>query len=109
MFNGYKGNTFECRGRSFLLTLGWLLCWILALGSVSVTAQDQQNQTPANPAQTPSQTPDTGKPKQDVPAEAGGPSDTMGPYAIPKKKAEEPPPPPKPVTPKKIEASPTTP
>jgi VWFA-related protein len=73
------------------------------LGSVSATAQDQQNQTPANPAQTPSQTPDTGKPKQDVPAEAGGPSDTMGPYAIPKKKAEEPPPPPKPVTPKKIE------
>ena len=103
MFNGHESNTFERRGRSFLLTLEWLLCLILALGSVSVTAQDQQNQTPANPAQTPSQTQDNGKPKQDVPAEAGGPSDNMGPYAIPKKKTEEPPPPPKPVAPKKLE------
>ena len=50
-----------------------------------------------------SQTPDTGKPKQDVPAEAGGPTDSVGPYAIPKKKAEDAPPPPPPVAPKKLE------
>jgi len=60
-----------------------------------------QNQSPA--AQTPSQAPDNGKPKQDVPAEAGGPTDNVGPYAIPRKKVEEAPPPPPPVTPKKIE------
>src|SRR5499427_10459640 len=46
---------------------------------------------------------DNGKPKQDVPAEAGGPTDSVGPYAIPKKKVEEAPPPPPPVTPKKVE------
>jgi len=70
-----------------------------------MAAQDQQNQTPASQtsSQTPSQTPDNGKPKQDVPAEAGGPTDNVGPYAIPKKKAEEAPPPPPLVTPKKLE------
>src|SRR5215472_5384406 len=46
-----------------------------------------------------------GKPKQDVPAEAGGPTDSVGPYAIPKKKAEDTPPPPPP-PPKKTEALP---
>jgi VWFA-related protein len=64
-------------------------------------AQDQPGQTPAS--QTPTQTPDNGKPKQDVPAEAGGPTDNVGPYAIPKKKAEDAPPPPPPVAPKKLE------
>ncbi len=70
--------------------------------------QDQQSQTPAaqpsagqSPAGQPSSgqsgaTPDSGKPKQEVPAEAGGPSGSMGPYAIPKKTAEEAPPPPPP-------------
>jgi VWFA-related protein len=78
-----------------LVILLALLC-----GSLPVTAQDQQGQTPA------SQTPDNGKPKQDVPAEAGGPTDNVGPYAIPKKKAEDAPPPPPPVTPKKVEDMP---
>lgn len=65
-------------------------------------AQDQQ--TPANQStQLPSQTQDNGKPKQDVPDEAGGPTDNVGPYAIPKKKAEDAPPPPPPVTPKKVD------
>src|SRR4029077_5411110 len=44
-----------------------------------------------------------GKPKQDAPAEAGGPSDNIGPYAIPKKNAEEAPPPPRPTAPPKVE------
>ena len=73
-------------------------CLTLMCGSVPVLSQSQ---SPA--AQTPSQTPDNGKPKQDAPAEAGGPTDNVGPYAIPKKKVEEAPPPPPPVTPKKIE------
>jgi VWFA-related protein len=71
-----------------------------------------QDQTPPaqpagqTPAQAPTQAPDNGKPRQDVPAEAGGPGDSLGPYAIPKKTANEPPPPPPPVTPKKLEGVP---
>jgi VWFA-related protein len=48
---------------------------------------------------------DSGKQKQDAPAEAGGPNGDMGPYAIPKKTGEEPPPPPPP-TPKSTEGMP---
>lgn len=58
-----------------------------------------QDSTPA--AQSSST--DNGKPKQDVPAEAGGPTDSVGPYAIPKKKTEDPPPPTPPPAPKKAE------
>lgn len=65
----------------------------------STTAQDQQS---GQSSQQPSQ--DDSKPKQDVPAEAGGPGDSVGPYAIPKKSAEQPPPPPPP--PKKLDDSP---
>jgi VWFA-related protein len=81
----------------------------------SAAAQDQTppaqtpSQAPAQtstPAQQPSQTPDNGKPKQDVPAEAGGPGDNVGPYAIPKKTNTDAPPPPPPVTPKKVEGIP---
>ena len=43
-----------------------------------------------------------GRPRQDAPAEAGGPTDNVGPYAIPKKKTEDAPPPP-PVTAKRVE------
>ncbi len=76
----------------------------LALVCSSVAwAQDQTGQAP--PAQQPSQTQDNGKPKQDVPAEAGGPTDSVGPYAIPKKKIEEVPPP-APPAPKKVEDNP---
>jgi VWFA-related protein len=78
-----------------------LLCITLVCGSLPVLAQDQ-----APSSQTPAQSPDNGKPKQEVPAEAGGPTDSVGPYAIPKKKAEDAPPPPPPVTPKKIEDMP---
>lgn len=77
--------------------LSLLLGLALAGGSAVLLAQDQ---TPPAPA---SQTPDNGKPKQDVPADAGGPGDNVGPYAIPKKKADDAPPPPPPVTPKKVE------
>lgn len=84
-------------------SLAAVVCLALVCGSVPAAGQ-QPTQTP--PAQTPSQTPDNGKPKQDVPAEAGGPGDNVGPYAIPKKKVEEAPPPPPPIAPKKIESDP---
>jgi VWFA-related protein len=96
MFNLHKDKTL---GRNQLrLFIIAVLCLLLTFGSLAAWAQDQQ-QTPA-PAQT-----DNGKPKQDVPAEAGGPGDNIGPYAIPKKKAEDAPPPPPPVT-KKAEDMP---
>jgi len=67
----------------------------------AVTPASAQDQT-----QTPPQSDDNGKPKQDVPPEAGGPGGDIGPYAIPKKTPEEAPPPPPPVSPKKVEGMP---
>ena len=100
MFNHYKSKTLRFKisiwSRLSLVVLATLFCSVLRL-----TAQDQQSQSPA-PSQPSSQTPDNGKPRQDVPAEAGGPTDNVGPYAIPKKKTEEAPPAP-PVAPKKAE------
>jgi VWFA-related protein len=100
MFNQQKDKVLLANGTS-----GRRLFWAcliglgLVLGSLPMWAQD-----PAPAAgQTPSQAPDSGKPKQDIPAEAGGPGDNVGPYALPKKKAEDAPPPPPPVTPKKLE------
>jgi VWFA-related protein len=96
MFNYCKFKVSECFNTFGLWVV--IACLTLICGGVPALSQDQ---VPA--AQTPSQAPDNGKPKQEVPAEAGGPTDNVGPYAIPKKKAEEAPPPPPPVTPKKIE------
>ncbi|MGA7218183.1 MAG: VWA domain-containing protein [Candidatus Sulfotelmatobacter sp.] len=74
----------------------------LALPAVAlpVSGQDQSQSSSQNQSQ------DNGKPKQDVPAEAGGPTDNVGPYAIPKKTLEAPPPPPPPITPHKVEGMP---
>jgi len=67
------------------------------VASQPTLAQDQASQS------QPAQTPDNGKPKQDVPAAGGGPGNDVGPYAIPKKTEKEPPSPPPPPTPKKLE------
>ncbi len=83
----------------------WMLVLCLASAAASLPLH-AQNQTSQQPSQSSSQTSDTSKPKQDVPAEAGGPGDNVGPYVIPKKKEEEAPPPPRPVTPKKLEDMP---
>jgi VWFA-related protein len=72
----------------------------MMLGSLSVLAQQPQ-QTPSS-----TQTPDNGKPKQEVPAEAGGPGENTSPYSIPKKREDVAPPPPPPVTAKKVEGLP---
>ncbi len=82
-------------------TLASVLCLILIGGSTAVWAQDQQN--PSSSQSSP-QTPDNDKQKQDVPPDAGGPTDNVGPYAIPSKKPNEEPPPPPP--PKKVEDQP---
>src|ERR1700757_1213734 len=101
MFNHQKGRILE-RVTVPRRAVCTVLCVLLS-GLPMAMAQDQQ--TPASQtSQSTSQSPDNGKPKQDVPAEAGGPTDNVGPYAIPKKKTEEaPPPPPPPVTPKKVD------
>jgi VWFA-related protein len=83
-----------------------LLGLTLLCGVLPAAGQDQQSQTPASSSQTSpqaSQSQDDSKPKQDAPDEAGGPTDNVGPYAIPKKKVDDAPPPPPPVTPKKFE------
>jgi VWFA-related protein len=77
----------------------------LALFAMTLPAKAQDQTPPGQSSSQPtSQTPDdTGKPKQDAPAEAGGPGDNVGPYAIPKKKADDAPPPPPPPAPRKAE------
>ena len=103
MFNHYKSKTLRIKNLH-LTGVGGVLLVALFCCSPRLTAQDQQSPTPATqtPSPAPSQTPDNGRPKQEAPAEAGGPTDNVGPYAIPKKKAEDAPPPP-PVAPKKVE------
>jgi len=84
------------RSRFRIVNSPWLLgaLALLFTGPVPLFAQDQTQ----NPPQ--SSTQDAGKPKQEAPPEAGGPTDNMGPYAIPKKNTEAPPPPPPASTPK---------
>jgi VWFA-related protein len=80
---------------------------ILLLAVTPASAQDQSQASPQNtPSQDNDKDKDNGKPKQDAPAEAGGPGGDVGPYAIPKKTNEEAPPPPPPPLPKKVEGMP---
>ncbi|HTS35485.1 MAG TPA: VWA domain-containing protein [Candidatus Solibacter sp.] len=101
MFNNQKGKllrpmvTVACEA-----VIISAICAGLVTGALPLWAQNQdqaQSQTP------PQSSDNNGKPKQDVPAEAGGPDSSVGPYAIPKKKAEDAPPPPPPPAPKKLE------
>jgi VWFA-related protein len=82
------------------LVLALTISLVLLSGITPVSAQDQ----PQNPP--PSNTPSNGKPKQEVPPEAGGPTDSVGPYAIPKKNPDAPPPPPPPASAPKTEGMP---
>jgi VWFA-related protein len=85
-----------------LATRYWVLSFLaiallLLSGVTPVSAQDQSQSPPQDNTQN------NGKPKQEVPAEAGGPTDNVGPYTIPRKSpAEAPPPPPPPAAPAKI-------
>jgi VWFA-related protein len=84
---------------SFTMRMAALACTLALLFAVSPASAQDQTQTPP-PAN------DNGKPKQDAPAEAGGPGGDIGPYAIPRKNPDEAPPPPPPPTPKKVEGLP---
>src|ERR1017187_687976 len=98
MFNRHKDKTLVRKSGCWTrVVLTWMTCLAMLGVALPVVAQDQPGQPPAP------QGPDSSKPKQEVPAEAGGPTDNIGPYAIPKKKAEGAPPPPPPVTPKKLD------
>ena len=103
MFSCQQGKTLSRNSGPFLHTLGRSFGLLLLCASVLAAAQDQSQPTGSSQTSSPasSQSPDNGKPKQDAPAAAGGPTDNVGPYAIPKKKPEDTPPPP-PVTPKKV-------
>ncbi|MGA8430706.1 MAG: VWA domain-containing protein [Candidatus Sulfotelmatobacter sp.] len=96
-------HTFFARSAALCGRLAAICCAALLAASLPAFAQDQQ-QTPP-PSTTQDQSQDNGKPKQDAPAEAGGPGNDV-PYAIPKKNPEAPPPPPPPPTPKKVEGLP---
>jgi VWFA-related protein len=103
MFSCQQGKTLTRNSGAFLHTLGRSFGLLLLCASVFAAAQDHSQPTGSSQTSSPapSQSPDNGKPKQDAPAAAGGPTDNVGPYAIPKKKPEDMPPPP-PVTPKKV-------
>jgi VWFA-related protein len=92
-------------GRSPLNTFRTL---VIALSATLLFAIPSlaQNPTTSSPDQSQGQSQDSGKPKQDAPDDAGGPTGDIGPYAIPRKNPETPPPPPPPVTPKKVEGMP---
>jgi VWFA-related protein len=103
MFNHCKNKTLRFKN-SIWARLAFVILPALLWVALPLSAQDQTSQTPSTqpPSETPSQAPDNGRPKQDAPAEAGGPTDNVGPYAIPKKRTEDAPPPP-PVAPKRLE------
>jgi VWFA-related protein len=101
MFNHQTGKTLDKSNQRFEHRFLSALVSAALLSALPAIGQDQTTPPPSSTQQAPSQQPDNGKPKQDAPAEAGGPGDTVGPYAIPKKKADDTPPPP-PVTPKKV-------
>src|SRR5437762_9790835 len=86
MFNrrletGLRGKSAGCRG----WVSGVAACLALGLAASTGWSQDQPSQG-QSPAQGSTQNQDNGKPRQDVPAAAGGPGENVGPYAIPKKK-----------------------
>jgi len=79
---------------------------LLLLSAIPPASSQDQTTAPPQPKpqdQDKDNASSSGKPKQDAPAEAGGPGDNVGPYAIPKKSSEEAPPPPRPTAPPKIE------
>jgi VWFA-related protein len=82
------------------LMLALAVALVLLSGVTAASAQDP-SQTPQQPQNgTQNDTQNNGKAKQDAPPEAGGPTDNVGPYAIPKKNPDEAPPPPPPTAPK---------
>jgi len=82
------------------LMLAVTVSLVLLFAITPASAQDQSQAPPQDNTQN------GGKPKQEVPAEAGGPTGDVGPYSIPKKNPEAPPPPPPPASAPKTEGMP---
>src|SRR5271166_3284352 len=96
---------FSVLGTRYLVLTALVVGLLLLCGVSQVFAQDQSPAPPQDATQSGTQ--NSGKPKQEVPAEAGGPTDNVGPYSIPKKNpVEAPPPPPPPISPTKVEGMP---
>ncbi|MGB2602970.1 MAG: VWA domain-containing protein [Candidatus Sulfotelmatobacter sp.] len=83
------------------LVMALMVSLFLLCNISSASAQDQSQTPPDQP-----QDQNNGKPKQDAPTDAGGPTGDVGPYTIPRKNTEAPPPPPPPAAPKKVEGMP---
>ncbi len=86
------------RSHSFTTALLGLGVSLVLLSGITPAFSQDQPQTPPQ-----DNTQNNGKPKQEVPAEAGGPTGNVGPYAIPTKKPDAPPPPPPTATAPKVE------
>jgi len=84
-----------------MLAVAVALILVSAVPPAPAQAQSQGDQSQTQP-----QNGDNGKPKQEVPPDAGGPSGSIGPYTIPKKNPDEAPPPPPPPTAKPVEGMP---
>jgi VWFA-related protein len=81
-----------------------MLAIVLSILPCGVTPASGQDQSQAPPQDN---TQNNGKPKQDVPPDAGGPTGDVGPYSIPKKNPDNaPPPPPPPASTPKVEGMP---
>jgi len=102
--NNRKYSTRKCIYEVGIRAIALAVCLGVLCSSSPVWAQDQQGQAPSG--QPSSQAPENGKPKQEAPAEAGGPTDNVGPYVIPNKKKTDDAPPPPPPAPKKVEDNP---
>ena len=96
---------FMQQGLCFQKFTGSILALAVSLAVIcAVTPVSAQDQSQAAPQDNPQS---SGKPKQEAPAEAGGPTDNVGPYSIPKRNPDAaPPPPPPPATPNKVEGLP---
>jgi VWFA-related protein len=103
MFSKPKVMALRLRLQKVIIVASFAVSLSVLSTTTLLLAQDQSQASPQNSAQDNG----SGKPKQDVPVDAGGPTDNVGPYAIPKKNPDAaPPPPPPPVTPNKVEGMP---
>jgi VWFA-related protein len=79
---------------------------LFLLSTITPLSAQDQSATPQDPAPGQDKQNGNGKPRQDAPSDAGGPTGDIGPYTIPKKNSETPPPPPAPASPAKVEGLP---
>jgi VWFA-related protein len=98
MFADFWKTKWRLRARGFATSI--LAAVLFATAALAPAFAQDQTQAP------PPATDNNGRPRQDAPTEAGGPTGDVGPYAIPKKTPEDAPPPPKAATPRRDETLP---